>query len=102
MYRNLRRKQPNKILLNLCAALIGLYTTFVIMIAIDTKRNQAEVGLIPCSILAALLHYFTLASLFWMGVEGVNMYLLFVRVVNSYVERFMLKASLVAWGKFAL
>ncbi|XP_072026183.1 uncharacterized protein [Amphiura filiformis] len=94
----LRSKQPNKILLNLCTALLGLYSTFIVMIAIDTKRNEAEVGLIPCSILAGLIQFFTLASLFWMGVEGVNMYLLFVRVVNSYISKFMLKAALAAWG----
>ena len=86
-------------MLNLCAALLGLYIVFIVMIAVDTDRNVAELGLVGCSILAALLHYFTLASLAWMGVEGVNMYLLFVKVVDSYVQRFMLKACLFAWGK---
>ena len=69
------------------------------MISVDTERYEAELDLISCSILAAALHYFTLASLAWMGIEGVNMYLLFVKVVDNYVQRFMLKACLFAWGK---
>ncbi|XP_072026508.1 uncharacterized protein [Amphiura filiformis] len=96
--RKLRAKQPNKILLNLCCALLGLYIVFIVMIAVDTERYVAELGLISCSILAATLQYFTLASLAWMGIEGVNMYLLFIKVVDSYVQRFMLKACLFAWG----
>ena len=97
--RTLRSKQPNKILLSLCGALLGLYSVFVIMIGIDTTKGEAELGPLPCCVLAGLLHYFTLAALFWMGVEGVNMYLMFVKVVDSYVARFMWKASLAAWGK---
>ena len=71
---------------------------FIVMIAVDTERYEAELGIIGCSIVAALVHYFTLASLAWMGVEGVNMYLLFVKVIDNHVERFMLKACLFAWG----
>ena len=99
LYSKLRAKQPNKILLNLCAALLGLYVVFIVMISVDTERYEAELDLVSCSILAAALHYFTLASLAWMGIEGVNMYLLFIKVVDNYIQRFMLKACLFAWGK---
>ena len=49
--------------------------------------------------MAILLHYFTLASLMWMAVEAVNMYMLFVRVWDSHIHLFLVKASIIAWGK---
>ncbi|XP_072173785.1 uncharacterized protein [Diadema setosum] len=96
--RKLRMKNPNQILLCLCASLLGLYITFVVMIALDSERGVAEVGVVPCSIVAGLLHFFTLSSLAWMCVEGFNMYRMFVKVVDSYVSKFLLKSSLCAWG----
>ncbi|XP_038053898.1 uncharacterized protein LOC119726314 [Patiria miniata] len=97
-YRQLRSGLANKILLSLCASLLCLYITFVVATALDSERGVAELDVLPCCVLAGFLHYFTLTSLCWMGVEGLNMYLMFVRVVNVYVPKFMLKASLAAWG----
>ena len=97
--RKLRKKRPNRILLSLCSSLLCLYITFVVATAIDSERGVAELGVLPCCVLAAFLHYFTLTSLCWMGVEGYNLYLLFVKVVNAYVPKLMLKASLLAWGE---
>ncbi|XP_022081009.1 adhesion G-protein coupled receptor G4-like [Acanthaster planci] len=97
-HMKLREKRPNRILLSLCFSLLCLYITFVVATALDSERGVAELDVLPCCILAAFLHYFTLTSLCWMGVEGCNLYLLFVKVVNVYVPKFMLKASLAAWG----
>ena len=97
--RKLCEKQPNKILLSLCASLLGLYITFVVASALDSQQGVFEVNVLPCYILAGFLHYFTLTSLCWMGVEGLNMYLLFIKVINVYIPKFMLKVSLAAWGK---
>ncbi|XP_071489361.1 adhesion G-protein coupled receptor G6-like [Diadema antillarum] len=96
--RKLRDRKPNQILISLCCALLGLYVTFVVMITFDTEIRVEEVEPLPCSILAGFLHYFMLASLFWMGVEGYNMHVMFVRVLNTYLPYFLRKASLVAWG----
>ncbi|XP_072050197.1 uncharacterized protein [Amphiura filiformis] len=89
--RTLRRAQPQRILLSLCFALIGLYIVFLAGIEGTSSR-------IGCIIVAILLHYFTLASLMWMAVEAVNMYMLFVQVLNAHIHRFLLKASIIAWG----
>ena len=59
----------------------------------------AKVGVIPCTCLAASVHFFTLSSIAWMGVEGVIMYLLIVKVFHTHISMFMWKASLFAWGK---
>ena len=47
-----------------------------------------------------MLHYLTLTSLALMGVEAYNMYLNVVRVFDAQPKRFVLKAAIVAWGKY--
>ncbi|XP_071492422.1 uncharacterized protein [Diadema antillarum] len=89
--KKLRTKQPQQILLNLCLALLGLY--FVFVIGIDRRYPTAG-----CVIVGLLIHYFLLASMCWMAVEAVSMYLQFVKVFNAHVSKFMLKACLCAWG----
>ncbi|XP_030852837.1 adhesion G-protein coupled receptor G6 [Strongylocentrotus purpuratus] len=96
--KKLRDRKPNQILLSLSSSLLCLYIVFLVMISVDTERGKEEIPPLPCCILAGFLHYFTLSSLFWMGVEGYNMHILFVRVLNTYLPRFMRKASLFAWG----
>ena len=53
---------------------------------------------IACQVVAALLHYFVLATFCWMAVEALNMYLSFVIVLHKGISKFMIKASLFAWG----
>ncbi|XP_072016526.1 adhesion G-protein coupled receptor G6-like [Amphiura filiformis] len=86
-----RTKKPKQILICLFFTLLCLYVVFVI----GVKRTDSYAG---CIAVAALLHYLTLSSVSWMGVEGVNLYLLIVQVFNADVSNFLLKASLAAWG----
>ena len=90
--RKFRKKQPQRILMNLCLALLGLYVAFIV--GID-RRHPTTV----CIVFGFLIHYFLLASMAWMLVEAVNMYLMFIKVLNVAISRFMLKASLCAWGE---
>ena len=39
-----------------------------------------------------------MASLLWNGAEGLNMYLMLVKVFESHIRHFTLKAALIAWG----
>eukprot|EP00057_Strongylocentrotus_purpuratus_P006306 XP_011660780.1 PREDICTED: G-protein coupled receptor 64-like [Strongylocentrotus purpuratus] len=96
--KKIRRSQTHKIFIFLCTTLLCLYTVSLVIIALDTEFQQAEVELIPCSVLAALVHYFVLSSLMWMGIEGFNTYLVIVKVFNTYIPKFMIKASIVGWG----
>eukprot|EP00057_Strongylocentrotus_purpuratus_P025796 XP_011680270.1 PREDICTED: latrophilin-3-like [Strongylocentrotus purpuratus] len=100
--KDLRTGQPKQILICLCLTLLCLYTTFVIMISLDSTRDYREVQAGPCGFLTALVHFFVLSSIAWMGVEGYNMYLFFVKIFNPYKENFMIKAFLAAWGIPAL
>ncbi|XP_071511441.1 adhesion G protein-coupled receptor G3-like [Diadema antillarum] len=90
-FRKIRQKQPHQIQANLSLALLCLFVVF----AVGVDRVEWGVG---CIVVAALLHFFCLSSVLWMGVEAFHMYLLFVRVLRNYVPRLLLKCSLVAWG----
>ncbi|XP_041474777.1 uncharacterized protein LOC121423495 [Lytechinus variegatus] len=100
--KDLRAKQTSKIFICLCATLLCLYITFVIMISLDSIRDYREVQAGPCGFLSALVHYFVLSSIAWMGVEGYNTYLIIVKIFNTYIPKFMIKACLAAWGVPAL
>ncbi|XP_030844489.1 adhesion G-protein coupled receptor G2-like [Strongylocentrotus purpuratus] len=89
--KKLRSKQPQRILINLCFALLGLYLVFVI--GIDRRYTTAG-----CVVVGFLIHFFLLSSMSWMLVEAINMYLLFVKVLAATVSHFMLKAALFAYG----
>ncbi|XP_038077212.1 adhesion G-protein coupled receptor G2-like [Patiria miniata] len=90
-FKKFRSKQPQRILLSLCFALLGMYVFFLAGI-------EASPCSVSCSIVAVLIHYFTLAAMFWMAVEAVNLYLMLVKVMNANVAHFMIKASFAGWG----
>ena len=90
--RKLRTKRPQQILICFSFSLLGLYLVFLTGI----EATEPAVG---CTIVAVLIHFFTLASVAWMAVEATNMYLLFVKVLNANVSHFMLIACATAWGK---
>lgn len=87
----LRNSQPKRILLNLCVSLLGLYSCFLIGI----KWTEPSTA---CIIFGGLIHFFCLSSVAWMSVEATQLYLLFVKVINTHVTHFLMKASLVSWG----
>ncbi|XP_078800813.1 adhesion G-protein coupled receptor G2-like [Oryzias latipes] len=48
--------------------------------------------------MALALHYFLLATLCWMALEGFHLYLLIFKVFNIYISRYLLKVSVIGWG----
>ncbi|XP_040194154.1 adhesion G-protein coupled receptor G2 isoform X2 [Rana temporaria] len=93
-FEKIRRDYPSKILIQLCAALIGLNLTFLMdpWIALYSEVP----GL--CISVAAFLHYFLLVSITWMGLEAFHMYLSLVKVFNTYIRKYMLKFCIIGWG----
>ncbi|XP_033647152.1 uncharacterized protein LOC117306763 isoform X2 [Asterias rubens] len=89
--KKLRTKRPQQILICFSFSLLGLYLVFLTGI----EATEPAVG---CTIVAVLIHFFTLASVAWMAVEATNMYFLFVKVLNANVSHFMLIACATAWG----
>ncbi|KAM5180759.1 adhesion G-protein coupled receptor G2 [Mantella aurantiaca] len=93
-FEKIRRDYPSKILIQLCAALIGLNLTFLMDPWIALYSDIP--GL--CISVAAFLHYFLLVSITWMGLEAFHMYLSLVKVFNTYVRKYILKFCIIGWG----
>uniref|UniRef100_A0A8C7BE74 Adhesion G protein-coupled receptor G3 n=1 Tax=Neovison vison TaxID=452646 RepID=A0A8C7BE74_NEOVI len=55
-----------------------------------------------CQARAAVFHYFLLCTFTWMGLEAFHLYLLVIKVFNTYFGHYFLKLSLVGWGLPAL
>nr|XP_056708736.1 adhesion G-protein coupled receptor G6 [Euleptes europaea] len=92
-FEKLRRDYPSKILMNLSTALLCLNLVFLL----DGWIASFDIeGL--CIAVAALLHYFLLATFTWMGLEAVHMYIALVKVFNTYIRRYILKFCVIGWG----
>ncbi|XP_059165043.1 adhesion G-protein coupled receptor G2-like [Physella acuta] len=76
---------------NLSLALLMAWIVFLAGI----NQTSSHAG---CIVVAVLLHYLILASFMWMLMEGILQYLLFVKVMNIYFHRYLLKTALPAWG----
>ncbi|XP_071533379.1 uncharacterized protein [Panulirus ornatus] len=91
LFKKWRRSLSNKILVNLS------FSVFCSVVIFMAGINQTR-SVILCRGVAVGLHYFILASFGWMLVEAVHQYLKFVKVVGTYIPRFLWKASICAWG----
>ncbi len=96
-HRCLNRDHAGQILLSLSSAMFAMNLLFVI----SSLKPYANYGHSSCIAIGALLHYFTLSSLLWMGVEAGNMYQMLVNVFASTEKYFMAKRYLAAWGMIA-
>ncbi|KFR16117.1 putative G-protein coupled receptor 112, partial [Opisthocomus hoazin] len=93
----LRKDNPSKILLNLCAALLMLNMVFLTNSWLSSFNQP---GL--CIAVAVLLHYFLLAAFTWMCLESVQFYLALVKVFNVYVPKYIFKCCIAGWGMPAI
>ncbi|XP_066280377.1 adhesion G protein-coupled receptor L3-like [Branchiostoma lanceolatum] len=75
---------------NLCICLLAAEIVF--LAAVDKTENK-----IACDVIAIILHYLFLAVFTWMCVEGVELYVLLVKVFNLKTKR-LLYYHLVGYG----
>jgi hypothetical protein len=91
--RQARHGQPTVLLLNLCVTLTAFLVLLYVSEPIATSRLWYG-----CTCANILRYYLILVSLLWNAAEAVTMYLMFVRVFDSHVSHFGVKAGAIAWG----
>lgn len=80
--------------MNLLLAVFLLDVSFLLSEPVALVGSEAG-----CCASALFLHFSLLACLTWMGLEGYNLYRLVVEVFGTYVPGYLLKLSIVGWGK---
>ncbi|XP_062442891.1 adhesion G protein-coupled receptor G3 [Rhea pennata] len=55
-----------------------------------------------CKGLGGFTHYFLLCCFTWMALEGCHLYLLFVKVLGTYIRHYLVKLCVIGWGFPAL
>ncbi|XP_012503312.1 PREDICTED: probable G-protein coupled receptor 97 [Propithecus coquereli] len=86
-----------KIHVSLSASLFLLNLVFLVNVGSSSRVSDAA-----CWARGAILHYFLLCVFTWMGLEAFHLYLLVIKVFNTYFGHYFLKLSLVGWGLPAL
>ena len=87
-----RKPMGHKILVQLSLALVVLLITFIIAVETNVENINA------CRTAAVFLHYSLIATFCWMTVEAYYQYQRLVKIFDTYIPNFMLKASLLAWS----
>ncbi|KAL8574465.1 hypothetical protein ACOMHN_041234 [Nucella lapillus] len=91
LIKKLRQGRPQQTLFNMALAMLA---SWVVFLAGFTRVGDYA----GCIAVAALLHYFILASFMWMLMEGVLQYMLFVKVLGNDFDNYLLKTAIPAWG----
>jgi len=92
LYRKLRKRDTTKFHIQLCIALFCMLIVFVAGI----DKTGVYGGCVTAS---ALIHYFTLVAVMWMGAEAVLMFQKLIIVFHQTTTKFIVVVSLICWGK---
>ncbi|KAL6468914.1 hypothetical protein MHYP_G00224380 [Metynnis hypsauchen] len=87
----------NSIHVSLSAALLLLNTSFLFS---EWAASWSIEGV--CVFVAVMIEYSLLCCFSWMAIEALHVYLLLIKVFNTYIRHYMIKLSLFGWGVPAL
>ncbi|NXC50707.1 AGRG3 protein, partial [Penelope pileata] len=82
---------------NLVSSLLLLNLAFLLSSGVSSRASP---GL--CGTLGGLTHYCLLCCFTWTALEGSHLYLLFVKVLGTYIRHYLVKLGLIGWGFPAL
>ncbi|XP_070690323.1 adhesion G-protein coupled receptor G2-like [Pempheris klunzingeri] len=92
-HRNNRMDYSISIHVSLSGALFLLNSTFLL-----TEWGATVKLDWVCVLVAALMHYSLLCCFTWMAIEALHLYLLLIRVFNTFYRHYLIKLSLAGWG----
>ncbi|NXX55517.1 AGRG3 protein, partial [Scopus umbretta] len=78
---------------NLVGSLLLLNLAFLLNSRLSSGSQPGT-----CKVLGGLTHYCLLCCFTWMVLEGCHLYLLFVKVLGTYIHHYLAKLCLVGWG----
>ncbi|MCI4383161.1 hypothetical protein PGIGA_G00023080 [Pangasianodon gigas] len=87
------RDSSIRIHVSLSVALFLLNTSFL-FIEWGATWSQGSM----CVLIAVIIQYSLLSCFSWMAIEAIHLYLLLVKVFNTYMKYYMVKLSLFGWG----
>ncbi|XP_063080909.1 adhesion G-protein coupled receptor G7 isoform X2 [Cavia porcellus] len=116
--RKVRKTSVTWVLVSLCASMLIFNLLFVFGIEnsnknlkandrstnTDSDNNQMPTdGIVcilnpACTAIAALLHYFLLATFMWHGLSALQIYFLLIRTMKAFPQHFILFVTVVGWG----
>ncbi|XP_055943518.1 adhesion G-protein coupled receptor G2-like [Argiope bruennichi] len=91
VFRKWRAELKHKIIFNLSLAL----ALFLFAFLVGVEKKHWNNG---CMAISILLHFSVLAIFTWMLIEAYFQYLRLVKVIGTYIPRFLQKALLFGWG----
>jgi len=92
----MRPRDVTKLHFQLCIALFCLLLVF--MVGIDRNENE-----VVCTAMSALIQYFTLAAVLWMGADALLLFLKLIIVlgkITNLFDKYIVIVSLICWCKF--
>ena len=98
--REIREKDIAKYHIQLCCALLCMFTLTLILVGLSAEKVTTIYG--GCVSLSLLVHYFTLVAVMWMGAEALLMFQKLVIVFVRITAKSILVISIICWGEFTL
>ncbi|XP_005388460.1 PREDICTED: probable G-protein coupled receptor 97 isoform X1 [Chinchilla lanigera] len=95
--RRFKSEDAPKIHVSLSSSLFLLNLAFLVSVGSGSQGTSTA-----CWARGAVFHYCLLCTFTWMGLEALHLYLLSIRVFNTYFSHYFLKLSLAGWGLPAL
>ena len=88
IFTEMRKNRIQQVIFGMSVSLLITYILFLMLI----EKNE-YLGDVTCQVGAVLMHYFLLSAFCWTLVEALVQYFLFVKVLGTYVSKFMLKGK---------
>ena len=90
-FRFLSKSTYKKLLIHLCIAMVGLYSSFIV----GTFTMPVPV---LCGIVSALMHYFFLVTFLWMASIAIQAFRNIVQPFKPEIESYHGLSAVICWG----